>query len=330
MANRSVNPVMPVALILNCSAGTLNGDRDALAPEAVRDAFIAAGMNVTLQTPTTPHLTDAFRAALRDRPDALIVGGGDGTISSAAATLAGSGIPLGVLPLGTLNHFARDLGLPVVWRDAVTALASAEIRAVDVAEVNGRVFINNCSIGSYPEAVRKRDQLRREHGRGKWIAMWIASFAVFRRLRRFRVRIDLPDTSLALRTPFVFIGNNSYSGHLLAQSLRPRLDAGQLAIYTTRAHRHFTIIRLAWQSLIRRIDEADALEIHHAPEAVVTSLTGQTLPLAADGELLHLEPPLRFRIRPGALRVLAPAPATDSPSSRRRPDTLPLSASPHA
>lgn len=323
-------PVMHVALILNRSAGTLNGDRGELSPGDVRDAFTAAGMNVTLQTPTTAHLTDTFRAALRDRPDAIIVGGGDGTISSAAGALAGTGVPLGVLPLGTLNHFASDVGLPAAWRDAVAALARAEVRAIDVAEVNGRVFINNCSIGSYPEAVRKRDQLRREHGRGKWIAMWIASFAVFRRLRRFRVRIDLPDTSLTLRTPFVFIGNNAYSGHLLAQSLRPRLDAGQLAIYTTRAHRRFTIIRLAWQSLVRRIDEADALEIHHASEAVVTSLTGQPLPLAADGELVHLEPPLRFRIRPGALRVLVPAPATDRSPSRHRPDTPPLSASPRA
>lgn len=299
---------MHVVLILNRAAGTLNGDRDAVSPEAIRDAFAAEGMPVVLETPDAAALVASLRAAVRLRPDLIIAGGGDGTISAAAAELAGTDIPFGALPLGTLNHFARDLGFPTDWREAVTALAHGTSRLVDVGEVNGHVFINNCSIGSYPEAVRRRDRLRREQGRGKWVAMFLASCAVFRRLRRFRVRIDLPDTSLVLRAPFIFVGNNAYSGHILAQSLRPRLDAGQLALYTTRAHRHFSLLRLAWQSLVRNIDAADALEIHHAAEATVTSLNGQTLPVAADGELIHLEPPLRFRVRPGALRVIVPVP----------------------
>lgn len=297
---------MNVALVLNCAAGTLCGERAAVSPADLRDAFTAEGLPVTLHTPAAPDLARTLDLIVSTRPAAIIVGGGDGTISTAAACLAGTGIPLGVLPLGTLNHFARDLGIPLDWREAVAALAHGDSRAIDVGEVNGHVFINNCSIGSYPEAVRHRDRLRREHGRGKWLAMWMASIAVFRRLRRFRVRIQLPDTELALRTPFVFIGNNAYSGHLLGQSLRPRLDAGRLAIYTTRAKRRFTILRLAWQSLLRSIDAADALEIHHTPEAVISSLDGRPLPLAADGELLQLMPPLHFRLRPAALAVLDP------------------------
>src|SRR5690606_10208238 len=151
------------------------------------------------------------RAIVAERPQALIVGGGDGSVSTAAQCLAGTGIALGVLPLGTLNHFARDLGLPLDWREAVEALAQAECRAIDVAEVNGRVFVNNCSIGAYAEAVRKRDALRSMHGTGKWWAMALATLAVFRRLRRIRIRVTAGGVARPLRTPFVVVSNNQYT-----------------------------------------------------------------------------------------------------------------------
>lgn len=299
---------MHAVLILNRAAGSLDGERAGATPESLREAFAGAGMPVALELSAPGHLEDALRAAAARHPPAIFVGGGDGTLNTAARVLVDTHIPLGVVPLGTLNHFANDLGLPDAWREAIPLLASGATRDVDVGEVNGTVFINNCSIGSYPEAVRHRDQLRREHGRGKWVAMTLASLAVFRRLRRFRVRIEIPDTKpLVLRTPFVFIGNNRYSGHLLEQSLRPRLDEGVLSIFTTRASRRFTILRLIWQSLIHSIDAADALELLLAREAVVSSPTGQPLPLAIDGELADERPPLRFRVRPGALRVIAPA-----------------------
>lgn len=300
---------MNAAVILNREAGSVDTERDGITPEALREAFAAEGIQAAIELAAPEHLTATLDRAIARRPDAIFLGGGDGTISTAAARLADGAIPLGVLPLGTLNHFARDLGLSTNWREAVHALAHGRVVHVDVGEVNGCVFINNCSIGSYPEAVRKRDRLRREHGRGKWVAMALASFAVFRRLRRFPVCIETPDTTFTLRTPFVFIGNNRYAGQLLDVSLRARLDEGQLSIFTTRAHRHFTILRLAWQTLVRSIDAADALESHLAPEAIVTSPAGQPLPIAVDGELASLTPPLRFRIRPGALPVLSPPPA---------------------
>jgi diacylglycerol kinase family enzyme len=173
--------------------------------------------------------------------------------------------------------------------------------------VNGQIFINNCSIGSYAEAVRRRDALRAERGHGKWRAMVLASWSVFRELRRLRLQIETPDRALTLRTPFVLVANNRYTGHVLATSLRPRLDEGRLWIYTTRAHRHAALIRLMWQTLTRRVDEADELEVHSLGEVTINSLRA-SIPVAADGEVIDVSLPLRFRIRPGALRVLAPAP----------------------
>ena len=297
---------MNALLILNHAAGSVNGDKDAVAPDAVQAAFARAGIHVTSRVSPPKQLCETLRAAVDERPDALFVGGGDGTVSAAAGCLVGTDIPLGVLPLGTFNHFARDLGLPLPLEEAVAALAQGHTRAVDVGDVNGRIFINNCSLGSYPEAVRERDALRRARGSAKWFAMLLATVKVFRRLRRLRLRIETPGETLALRTPFLFVGNNAYTGHVFDHSLRKRLDDGRLWIYTTRAHRRLTLLRLAWQSFVHRIDAADALEAHSVTEATVVPESAQAVPIAADGELLDLRPPLRFRIRPQALRVLAP------------------------
>ncbi len=301
---------MNAILILNAEAGSLNGERGSVTPEDLQAALVAEGVTVRLERPAPDKMRAAFAAAVAEKPDAIFVGGGDGTISTAAGCLAGTNVALGVLPLGTLNHFAKDLGLPQDWREVIKALAHGERRRVDVGEVNDRVFINNCSIGSYPEAVRKRDALRQTHGHGKWWAMLLATIAVLRRLRRIRVRVETDGKRIALRSPFVVVANNAYAARALDDSLRPRLDEGRLWIYSTRARRMLTLLRLMWQSLRRAIDQVDGLGKLEVTAAVISSENGVALPIAVDGELVDLKPPLRFRIRPGALVVLAPAAIT--------------------
>lgn len=293
-------------LIVNGQAGAAGTQRgDEPTPSTLREAFTAVGIEVRVMRVGGGALDSTVRDVVRQKPDAVFVGGGDGTVSAAARRLVDTGIPLGVVPLGTLNHFATDLRLPGDWRAAVAAFASAPPRAVDVAEVNGHVFINNCSLGAYADAVHRRDALRRTHGHGKWPAMLRASLAVFRELRRHRIHIQTPETSLALRTPLVLIANNRYTGHVLDASLRPRLDEGRLWLYTTRARGRADVLRLVWQTFVRRIDAADALHTCSTTAAIITT-TPPRLPAAADGEVIELTSPLQFRIRPGALRVLAP------------------------
>jgi diacylglycerol kinase family enzyme len=297
---------MKAIVVYNEKAGSVGTRTDGLSSESLREAFAVAGINAEIHGATGTGIDAALREAVAQRPVAVYAGGGDGTVSAAAGFLVDTDIVLGVLPLGTLNHFARDLGVPLAWRDAITVLASAPIRAVDVAEMNGRIFINNCSLGSYAEAVRRRDALRQEKGRGKWRAMIVVSWTVFRELRRLRLQIDTPEGSFALRAPFVLVANNRYTGSVLASSLRPQLDGGRLWLYTTRAHRHAALLRLMWQVLIRRIDAADELEVRSLTETTIT-VAGGPAPVAADGELLNMKPPLHFKIRPAALRVFAPA-----------------------
>lgn len=297
---------MHALLILNDRAGSLNGDKDAATPDAVLAALRAGGLSVDLRPAPPNGLAETLAAAVAERPGAIIVGGGDGTVSSAARVLADTRIPLGVLPLGTLNHFAKDLGLPADWKEAAAALGRARTRELDVIEVNGRVFVNNCSIGSYAEAVRKRDRLRRERGSGKRWAMLLATFDVLRQLRRLRVRLEVDGDVVALRTPFVLVANNRYSGHLLDQRLRDRLDGGKLWIYTTRADRPLALLQLAWRALLWKLDEVEGLRESSGVNAVLTVTSTRPTPVAVDGELVDLTPPLRFRVRPRALTVLVP------------------------
>jgi diacylglycerol kinase family enzyme len=297
---------MKFIVILNEKAGPAAGPSAATRPDALTRAFAAAGITAGVRAVPPDAIEAAVRDAIAARPDAVIIGGGDGTVRSAAALLAGTGLTLGVLPLGTLNHFAKDLRMPAGIDEAVAALATAETREVDLGEVNGRVFINNCSLGSYAEAVRRRDAMRAARGRGKWPAMILASFQVFRRLRRLRLRLTSADGgSRPVRTPVMVIANNRYSGHVLDKNMRARLDEGRLWIYTAHVHRHLPALRLAWQSLVRRLDKDDALASEAVVEITVASERGP-LPVAADGEPLDLQSPLRFRCRPRALRVLAP------------------------
>lgn len=302
---------MKAIVVLNGGAGSVIGPNATVSPDALRAALSAAGIEATVQAAPGAELAAAFRTAVARRPDAIFAGGGDGTISTAAAHLVDTGIPLGVLPLGTLNHFARDLGLPAEWKEAIPILASAPARAVDVAEVNGRIFINNCSLGSYAEAVRRRDRLRRQRGLGKWRAMTVATWGVFRELRRLRFTVTTPDDTLALRSPVLVVANNRYAGRVLDASLRPHLDEGRIWIYTTRARNHGAILRLFLQTLTRPFHHADELDLRSSTEAIV-DVVRQPLPVAADGELIDVKPPLRFRIRPRALHVLAPPPKPEA------------------
>lgn len=293
---------MKIPVILNAAAGTVEQTTNN-GKENLQEIFAQAGIDADINTVAPEEVIPTLRRILATQPATVLIGGGDGTIRTAAEVLVGTDVCLGVLPLGTLNHFAKDLNLPGDWRAAIPALAKAQIAAVDVGEVNGRLFLNNCSIGAYAETVRRRDALRRRDGTGKWRAMARAMYETFRRFPRFQLRIEREGTRVDVNTPLLLVGNNRYSGHVLDASLRPRLDEGRLWIYTARVHRHLEALRLALQTLVRGLEAADSLDAQEATAFTIVGGSGR-LPVALDGEAIDLPGPLHFRIRPHALRVL--------------------------
>ena len=290
-------------VIVNAGAGGAGADDVA---ERVRAALAEAGIAAVVRVASGTSCRDAAALAAADPSCAAVVAvGGDGTVSAVAGAVAGTGKPLGILPLGTLNHFAKDLGLPLELADAARALATALPRTVDVAEVNGRVFVNNSSIGVYPRAVRTRKRLRARLG--KWLAMGLALVRVIVRIRPLSVRIRWEGGARPRRTTFVFVGNNVYDTELLATQRRAALDAGVLGVYAGAERSRLGLLRLALRALRGRIDPARDLEALVVPWVTLESHR-RTLLVSVDGEVVRLAPPIRYRIRPGALRVLAPPP----------------------
>jgi diacylglycerol kinase family enzyme len=196
--------VSPVVL-LNPRAGAAAHD-----PQRVREALQTAGWAAELRVVPERELHAAALSAVSDHAPIVVAAGGDGTVSAVASTLIDCQTRLGILPLGTLNHFAKDLRIPMDLPSAVQVLADGRMRQVDVAEVNGRAFINNCSIGLYPHLVTRRDRQRQRLGRNKWVATGIALLSVLGKYPLVRVLIDAPGQSLRSRTPIVFVGNNRY------------------------------------------------------------------------------------------------------------------------
>lgn len=292
-------------VVLNASAGSAASD----ARHRVRAALANAGVDATVcMSNGGDAVAIARRAAADPSFDVVVAAGGDGTVSAVAGVLAGTDKALAILPLGTLNHFAKDLGIPTDLDEAARALAAAAPRAVDVGEVNGRVFVNNSSVGVYPRVVRKREQLRSLLGAwiGKWAAMALATVDVLLRLTPLSIRIQWDGGDVLRRTTFVFVGNNRYDTAVLTTQRRAFLDRGILGVYVGNERTRLALLRLGVRGLLGHIDSSDveALEVR---SLTLTSRRRRVAPVALDGEVVRLATPIRYRIRAGALRVLAPA-----------------------
>ncbi|THD37271.1 MAG: hypothetical protein E7773_04365 [Sphingomonas sp.] len=292
---------MGLAVIVNKNGGTASKMGDKL-ESTLQDAFAAAGVEADVQALDGGEVGDAItEAAKRGR---VVVAGGDGTAACAAQQLAGGDAELGLLPLGTLNHLARDLGLPDKLEDAAKVAATGKATAIDVAEVNGHVFVNNASIGLYPLMVRTREGVQDSKGWPKWLSTIPAAWAALERFPHHRLRVDLGQGERAIVTPLLFIGNNDYSLDAGALGQRESLTDGKLSVYAVAHRSRASLLWFAARALVGRARRgADFVAIGEC-ETLTVSATGDSIEIALDGEVQRLETPLEFRIRAGALKVV--------------------------
>ncbi|MFN2475680.1 MAG: diacylglycerol kinase family protein [Chthoniobacterales bacterium] len=295
-------------VIVNRGAGT-SGD----APrEKIAASYAAAGASVQTVEPDETHDVSALaRAAVRSDETTIVAAGGDGTISAVAAEVADSGKTLGVLAIGTLNHFAKDLKIPLDLDAAVRNTLEGRVAEVDAAEVNGRVFINNSSLGIYPHIVANREAQQERLARGKWHALVWATMRVFRRFPFLSLRITADDKQMVRRTAFVFIGNNEYEIAGFSLGERRCVNRGNLGLYLTHRTGRFRMFWLALHALFGRVDQAADFDSFCVQEATIESQRPRLL-VSRDGEVEWMETPLRYRTRPQALRVLVPRDETSA------------------
>jgi len=292
-------------VIVNKNGGTAARLGDAL-PGQLAAAFAAAGADADVQLLDGKDLPDAIERGART--GRVVVAGGDGTAASAAQILAGRKAELGLLPLGTLNHLARDLGLPTDLDEAAKVAATGTALAIDVGEVNGRVFVNNASIGLYPLMVRKREGVQKLKGWPKWLSTIPAAWAVLERLPHHRLRLDWGQGERAIVTPLLFIGNNTYSLAPGEVGTRDTLTDGKLAVYAVARRRRAALIWFAARALFGRAEKRIDFETLGECETLTVRSSGGSIEIALDGEVTRMDSPLEFRIRPGALNVVVGAP----------------------
>lgn len=303
-------------LVVVCNAAAGPGDdvarRDAARPDwfdQLQRGMAAQDTEVELvMAADGEQIVAAARAALADGVQRIVAGGGDGTVNAVAAQLAGSDAVLGVLPLGTLNHFARDLAIPLTVEQAVQVIVDGHVAQVDAAQVNDRIFINNSGLGLYPDIVRDREKQQSRLGRGKWLAFCWAVLAAMRRFPFLDVQLTLDGPqggTHARRTPFVFVGNNRYLMEGLNIGTRATLDAGTLSLYVAQAPGRLGLVRLALHALFSRLDQLTDFDSLSAQEITI-STHHRRLRVATDGEVTIMRTPLHYRILPGALKVNVP------------------------
>ena len=305
---------MPRALVLlNESAGTLAASSAGDAPLRIRRGFEAAGVDADVRAVPPGQLEHVARAAARDPSVAAVVaGGGDGTLNTVAAALAGTGKPFGVLPLGTHNHFAKDMNVPLDLDAAVAALArgvaAGASRDVDVGEVNGRLFLNFSGIGLHPLVVKHRDVQRAVLGRGKYVAMFFALLRVLRRPPVLRARLESDALNVRRITPSVIVCNNPHQMRVFGVENVSDADRSLLNVYVAKSTNWVGLVWLIVRAAFRTLDSARRFEAFTVKDVTIHTRR-ESVRVSIDGEVTDLPTPLRYRVRRGGLKVISPLPA---------------------
>ena len=276
--------------MLNASSG---GGAAEKAAEQLKEIFGAAGQEARITLATGgEEINTAMRRAVEGGCETLVAGGGDGTINTGASAVLPGAFPWESCRSARSTISPRISEFLSIWRKPLRVVLAGIVCTVDVGEVNGRLFLNNSSLGVYPAIVRLRERYQ-AGGRSKWIAALWASLAVLRRNPFLAVRISTEDETTVRRTPFVFVGNNEYRMVGLNPGTRESIAGRHLAVYVLNAERRRGLIQLAWQIVIKGVNQVKELDLLTV-DAITIETRRRNLKVALDGEVVTLESPLEL------------------------------------
>lgn len=296
-----IDPV-PVTVIVNRVSGSADGDD---LQSELHALFDAGGCPAEVRMVENEDIGAIVRRAVAGGTRVIVAGGGDGTVSAVAAEVAGTDATLGVLPLGTLNHFAKDLGIPLELKESVETIVAGHAIDVDIAAVNDRTFINNSSIGLYPRLVQEREDRRERHGLGKWGAFALALVATLADYRLLDLHLEIDGATRRISSPFVFVGNNEYRVEGLALGTRERVDAGRLCLFVAHRAGRLRLLMLTLRALLGGLSKVSDFDSFTAT-CLRVETGGRSIDVATDGEVTRLKAPLEYTLRSRALRVIVP------------------------
>lgn len=289
---------MNIPAFVNPKSGNAGGARDALDATGLFD----------VRETDPEHFDDEVRKAIDSGATRILVSGGDGTIRSAAAQVARTSVELAVLPAGTLNHFARDHGIPTDLAQAAKVAGGPIVETADAGFVGDEIFLNTSSIGAYVTFMRVRERLEKRFGYR--VASFLAFLRTFFSMRRFAVEIEVDGKAVIYRTPIVFIGVDERE--LQMPTLGNRVEGGRrgLHVMVVSGRAKTRLLVLAWEAMSRGIRSASRtpqLDTFFADRCMITMNRASTT-VALDGEAVRLGMPLEYRLEKDILRIVVAAP----------------------
>jgi YegS/Rv2252/BmrU family lipid kinase len=300
-------PISTASVFLNIRSGRLLGLKGTQAARRITRLFKEAGVDAEVH-PTQPrHLAEHVGRAVRNRAEAVVVAGGDGTIRTAAKLLAGTNKPLGILPLGTRNRLSRALGIPEDPAEAIRSLAAGSARYADIGEVNGHAFVFSSMYGFLNGFGRHREEHR---GRPLALEFPAAAWSVLMEMLRAPARdveIRTGDACRSCESCVFIVSNNPFlPGGFGGQPRLASLDSGRLGVYVSRHQGSLGRLRLLGELLAGRWDRDPDILRKAVPSFTVRVSGDGPVEIMNDGEFLRLRSPLEYRIRPRALRIIVP------------------------
>lgn len=297
-------------VLVNARGGSAGDDGAARVAAALRQAGIAG----KVEQVEGGTLAERAAQAVADGARLVIAAGGDGTLSAVAGAVAGSETALGILPLGTLNHLARDLGIPFDLDEAAATLAAGHEQRIDVARLGDRRFVNNSAIGLYPLMVADREAQQARLGRSKRLAMLVAGLRTVARFHHHRLCLTVNGRQTeTIDTALLFVGNNDYRLDAGGAGRRSAINDGRLCVIAMRRMGRLAFFAALLRALAGRSRDSDMIRVDDVQTLRVSSHRSR-LRVAIDGETCHLAPPLDYAIEAGALRVIVPPPAAEAAS----------------
>jgi diacylglycerol kinase family enzyme len=302
-----VSDALVITVILNVGSG--HGDASSC-EQQIRAGLEAHGRaHRVLVAGSAEQVEQQTRLALEEAgryPQVIVAAGGDGTINLVAGLVMEQNLPFGVIPLGTFNYFARDLGIPLDPRAAAEAVATGHIRRVHVARVNGHLFLNNASFGLYRKLLEQREHDKQRFGRYRIVAVLSALVTLWRFRRVYTLRMELDGKPVTLRTPMLFLGLNSLQLEKLDLDVASCTNAGQMAVIALKPSSQWHLLGLALRGALQGLHDSPELRCHGASRVLVEQPGSRRTRVAVDGESFECSLPLRFEVVRDALQVVVP------------------------
>jgi diacylglycerol kinase family enzyme len=292
-------------VVLNRESGAVSSLGPETLAEDLKTEFLKHGITATVHLVKGSELEATLKQAKDDDSDAVVVGGGDGTVAAAAALLAGGNKPLGVLPFGTFNIVARDLNIPLDWKEAVAALSTAPATRMDLMEVNGGLYCCVCVLGFFPAL-----KMAQPEHHGNWVVRTLQTcMLAFRSMATFPpldLKLVLDGREIHRRTRFALLANNDYEEMFGLIPKRKSINGGYFTLYVSNHRTNIGMTRALISWILGRFKQDKELTIFHTDELDIVVVRKGMIPVMVDGEVKKLTSPLKIRTRPQELCVLAP------------------------